>query len=258
MKIPFSKYSGNGNDFLIISDEHGSLLTSEKIISLCDRHFGIGADGILLTGKATGADATMRIFNSDGGEAEMCGNGIRCLATYLDSQSGAKNSYKIRAMNGTYEVFKKNGSLAVEMSEIKDQNSVNLSSFTEFQNSYYVNTGVPHLVFLGNDVKKIDVKKVAPPYRYHSLFPKGTNVSFVELLPEFQSTYVRTYERGVEDETYSCGTGLTATGLALSHWLGWKGEIQIFTKGGQQTVSIGEKVFYSGEVKFCFSGVAEL
>lgn len=241
-----------GEDFL-------PQLSTESIIKLCDRHFGIGADGILLFGKAGGVDGTMRILNSDGGEAEMCGNGIRCLAAYIDDQSVVKkSSYLIRTMNHTYEVKKKDGAFAILMNDIKDINLVNLSTFTEFDKSFYVNTGVPHLVFLTKNAKAIDIKVTAPKYRHHSLFPRGTNVSFVELLPETQSAYVRTFERGVEDETFSCGTGLTASGLALSDWFGWKGDIQLFTLGGKQIVSVDNSIFYSGEVTRCFSGEVEL
>ncbi len=259
MKVPFIKYSGNGNDFLIIEETSSFKLNSENVKRICDRHFGVGADGILLLGKDTGVDGTMRIFNSDGGEAEMCGNGLRCLATYIDDRAQSKKtSYLIRTMNNTYEVIKRNNQFAILMSEIKDVNSADLSAFDEFEEKFYVNTGVPHLVFLANDVKAIDIKSTAPKYRYHSVFPRGTNVSFVGLLPESQSAYVRTYERGVEDETYSCGTGLTASGLALSHWFGWKGDIQLFTLGGKQNLNVDKSVYYSGEVVRCFSGEAEL
>lgn len=259
MKVSFVKFSGNGNDFLIIDEAHAPSLTPEEIQRLCSRHFGVGADGILLSGKAPGVDGTMRIFNADGGEAEMCGNGLRCLATHLDQVlPQKKDSYLIRTMNNTYEVVKRNSRFAILMNDIKDENSVDLSEFNEFEKKYFINTGVPHLVFLGKDVKSIDIKRTAPVYRFHKKFPHGTNVSFVELLPGHQTAYVRTYERGVEDETHSCGTGLTASGLALSSWFGWKGDISLHTLGGKQTVSVDKSVYYSGEVTFCFSGETDL
>lgn len=259
MKTSFVKYSGNGNDFLIIDESTAPSLTSQQIQHLCDRHFGVGADGVLLLGKAAGVDGTMRIFNADGGEAEMCGNGLRCLATYIDRQAThKKDKYLIRTMNHTYEVGKRNGSFAIQMSEIKDIGTHDLSIFTDFEKKFFVNTGVPHLVLLGKEVRDIDIKKTAPFYRHHKMFPRGTNVSFVELLPGTQSAYVRTFERGVEDETHSCGTGLTAVGIALSHWFGWKGDIHLQTLGGKQTVSVDKNVYYSGEVTFCFSGEADL
>lgn len=254
----FVKYSGNGNDFIIM--DASVSLSPEIIMRLCDRHFGIGADGVMFLGPSDKADAKMRIFNADGGEAEMCGNGLRCLATYFDSiTSLKKDSYRIETMNAIYPVYRKGQSFALEMSEIKDQNLFDLSAFKDYLKSFYINTGVPHLVFLCEDTKSVEIKKVGAYYRYHPLFPKGTNVTFVEVTNENkQSVYARTYERGVEDETFSCGTGLTATALALSHWLGWKGDVALETKGGMQNVSMGEKVFYSGEVFFCFKGEVKL
>jgi diaminopimelate epimerase len=253
-KIKFSKYSGNGNDFIIL-DNPSFTLSPEKITELCDRHFGVGADGVLILTESPDHDGRMQIFNADGGEAEMCGNGIRCLVTYLDKKNGgAKDIYKIRTMNGSYEVVRRDGTFAIEMSEIKDKNIYDLSSFNDFKRVFYVNTGVPHLVFEVPEAKRIDIKSRAPQYRFHKMFPNGTNVSFLEVLPDHQTAYVRTYERGVEDETFSCGTGLTASGIALNNWYGWKGDITLKTLGGTQKISVGDKVFYSGEVKFCFEG----
>lgn len=252
--IKFKKYSGNGNDFIILNNPQ-TKITPELVMAMCNRHFGIGADGVLLLTPAEGADGRMQIFNSDGGEAEMCGNGIRCLTTYLDDNNNhAKDTYKIKTMNGSYEVTRKNGAFAVEMSEIKDHNSVDLSSFNEFKRAFYVNTGVPHLVFEVHEAKRIDIKSRAPQYRFHKIFPNGTNVSFLQVLEGDQIAYVRTYERGVEDETLSCGTGLTACGVALNHWYNWKGNVTLKTLGGTQYIHIGDKVFYSGEVKYCFEG----
>ena len=253
-KLHFHKYSGNGNDFIIL--DHPKLDLNEEIIKkMCDRHFGVGADGILLLSSHEGADGRMQIFNADGSEAEMCGNGIRCLVTYLDDKiHHAKNDYRIKTMNGSYDVTKKDGAFAVEMSELKDKNLYDLSGFTEYNKAFYINTGVPHLVFLTHEALRIDIKSRAPQYRFHKMFPKGTNVSFVQILDGHQTAYVRTYERGVEDETFSCGTGLTACGMAFNHWYGWSGTITLKTLGGTQKISIEDKVRYSGEVKFCFEG----
>jgi diaminopimelate epimerase len=253
-KIHFHKYSGNGNDFIIL-DQTPDNFSVDQIKGMCDRHFGIGADGILIHSAEEGFDGRMQIFNADGSEAEMCGNGIRCLVTYIDEKNNhSKDSYKIKTMNGSYEVTRKDNAFAIEMSEIHEKNLYDLSSFSEFNKSFFINTGVPHLVFLVHEAKRIDIKSRAPQYRFHKMFPKGTNVSFVQILEGEQTAYVRTYERGVEDETFSCGTGLTACGLALNHWNGWTGKITLKTLGGTQKISINEKVFYSGEVKFCFAG----
>jgi diaminopimelate epimerase len=256
-KLSFYKYSGNGNDFIIMDE---TPLEEKVLAQLCDRHFGIGADGVLMMGSSSRGDTKMRIFNADGKEAEMCGNGLRCVASHLDAMAPVKkDSYLIETMNAVYPVLRKNTSFALEMSEIKDQNIYDLSSFKGYSNSFFINTGVPHLVFLCNEAKKVDIKKEGAFYRFHSMFPNGTNVNFVEVMDtSSQSAYVRTYERGVEDETFSCGTGLTASALALSHWLGWKGNIHLKNKGGNQIVSIGDKIFFSGEVLFCFKGEVEV
>jgi diaminopimelate epimerase len=252
--IKFHKYSGNGNDFIILNRPEIAL-TPELISSMCSRHFGVGADGVLVLSSTENADGRMQIYNSDGGEAEMCGNGIRCLVTYLDDQNKEKKStYRMKTMNGVYEITKKDGAFAVEMSEIKDKNTYDLSSFNEYKRSFFVNTGVPHLVFEVHEAKRIDIKSRAPQYRFHKMFPNGTNVSFLQVLEGNQVAYVRTYERGVEDETFSCGTGLTACGLALNHWYGWTGDITLKTLGGLQHISVADKIHYSGEVKFCFEG----
>jgi diaminopimelate epimerase len=251
--VAFTKVSGNGNDFIILNGPQN--LSADEIKRMCDRHFGIGADGILLLSQEPGFDGRMQIFNADGGEAEMCGNGIRCITTYLDHLSSVKKDiYRIKTMNGAYEVTRKDGTFAVEMSEIKEKNIYDLSAFNEYKRNFFINTGVPHLVFEVLEAKRIDIKSRAPQYRFHKIFPNGTNVSFLQVMDGFQTAYVRTYERGVEDETFSCGTGLTACGLALNHWYGWKGNITLKTLGGTQIINIGEKIFYSGEVKFCFQG----
>jgi len=253
--LKFSKYSGNGNDFIIL-DRPESSLNPELLARLCDRNFGVGANGILVLNSYPDHDGEMRIFNADGGEAEMCGNGLRCLATYIDDKALIKkNSYLIKTMNHSYLVKKEDQQIFIEMSEIKDKNAFDLSLFSEFSKKFFVNTGVPHLILLGEEIKKLDLKKIAPFYRFHKIFPQGTNVNFVEILDaKSQSAYVRTFERGVEDETFSCGTGLTASALALNEWFGWSELIELQTKGGLQKVNLQEKVYYSGEVVRCFEG----
>lgn len=257
MKVPFIKYSANGNDFIILKDPSRDL-SSFEIARMCDRHFGIGADGVLYLLSSSSADGRMRIFNSDGGEAEMCANGLRALTQFLDSVVLTKKDiYRIETMNGVYAVRNSSGVFQIEMSEIKDQNRYEIPRFHEFTKSFFINTGVPHLVLLGSGPESI--KELGAKYRFHKNFPNGTNVNFVEVRSSVeQEAYVRTYERGVEDETFSCGTGLTATALALKHWFGWQGIIHLKNKGGSQQVMIGDKVLYSGEIVRCFEGVWEL
>jgi diaminopimelate epimerase len=253
--LKFSKYSGNGNDFIIV-EEQGVELSAELIQKLCHRQFGVGADGVLKLEASKNLDGRMRIFNADGGEAEMCGNGLRCLATYIDDHATLKKStYHIQTMNNVYQIHKTDLGMQIEMNEIRDKNAIDLSEFKDFKKSFFINTGVPHLVFLVPDAQSIYIKNTAPFYRFHPKFKSGTNVSFIEVKnTQSQEAYVRTYERGVEDETFSCGTGLTASALALKEWFGWSGKIMLKTKGGDQFVSVGDKVLYSGEVKFVFRG----
>jgi len=255
MKIPFKKFSGNGNDFVLL-DHPQEKLTPALIQKICDRRFGVGADGVLILSSKEGFDGEMKIFNADGSEAEMCANGLRSLVTYLDSKNTEKkDSYFIKTPNSQYEVIKEEGRFAIEMSEIKEIGLYDLNLLGGEEKKFYVNTGVPHLVLLQNEVERINIQKEGSFYRHHEIFPKGTNVNFAEVLDEEkQSIKVRTYERGVEDETYSCGTGLVATALAFQTWFGWKGKVHLRTLGGEQVVVLGQKVFYSGEVQFCFEG----
>ena len=251
--LPFVKYSGNGNDFVIL-DRPESQPSSELIQKICDRFFGVGADGVLILSDVEGADGRMRIFNADGGEAEMCANGLRCLAQYVDDTiPQKKNHYLIKTMNGLYPIQKRGSSLEIEMSEIKDKNAVVIEDHP-FRKSFYVNTGVPHMVFLVEDALAFNIKEIGSKYRHHPAFPNGSNIDFVQKLHGDKKAYVRTYERGVEDETFSCGTGLTATALALAEWFGWSGEIHLQNKGGKQVVRIEDKVYYSGEITYCFKG----
>lgn len=254
-KTPFFKYSGNGNDFILIQegDFHWN---KERIEALCHRRFGIGADGVVVIGKAPGFDASMRIFNSDGLEAEMCGNGLRCLVRYLYDHVEKKNEYRIKTMKTSFVVKQENEKFFIEMSVADDVGKYDLSLFQkEFPQVFFVDTGVPHLCFIVNDAKAIDIKAVAPFYRHHEIFPKGTNVNFIQVLDATkQKAYVRTFERGVEGETFSCGTGVTACAHTLHHLLGWKGDIHIENLGGDHLVQFNEKVMFSGKEIFVYKG----
>jgi len=252
--IPFFKYSANGNDFIILPGAYN--LGPELIQKMCHRQFGIGADGVLVLTPFENTDGEMKIYNADGFEAEMCGNGLRALVTYIhDSAQVKKNLYRIKTMNHVYEARVDSFGIAIEMSERADEQKFDLSIFKEFSKAYFVNTGVPHLIFLADKVHDLIPKEKAPFYRFHPLFPQGTNVTFVgDIELNKQSAYARTYERGVEDETFSCGTGLTATAIALQNWFGWKGDILLKTKGGDQRVQIQDKILYSGVVNFIFKG----
>lgn len=248
----FFKYSANGNDFILLVNPE-LIPSHQKIQHLCSRHFGIGADGVLiLTHGLNGI--RMRIFNSDGHEADMCANGLRIAFTHLH---GLGEPLELSTRNGFYSAQKADGKIKVEMTEIAEKNFVSIDA-PGFLRSFYVSTGVPHIVLLTQSVSVPNFRDVILPYRHHPLLPKGANVNLVEILSEERKiAKIRTFERGVEDETLSCGTGLTASALALNHWFQWEGDIQLQTRGGEHLITLGEKVFFSGDVTFCFQGEIE-
>lgn len=247
MKISFHKYSANGNDFILFVDQ-GVTPGSAWVQELCHRYFGIGADGVLTLETAT-AMPKMRIYNSDGAEADMCANGLRIAFSHLASLG---KELRLQTRNGTYSASKENGRIVVEMSEIRGIDSVAIKA-PGFARSFFVNTGVPHIVL---EVASVDVEgftDLVRPFRYYPGLKAGANVNIVATVGE-QKAEVRTFERGVEGETLSCGTGLTATALALRNWYDWKGDFCLRTRGGDHLIRLGEKVYFSGDVKLSFHG----
>lgn len=210
-KLNFTKMVGSGNDFILIKDKiRGNLSAQAKL--LCGRKFGIGADGLLLISKCKGADFCMRIFNADGSEAEMCGNGARCAALF----SGKKKS-KICTLAGVVnaEVF---GRLVkIQVSAVKDiKLDIPLAVGGRRIKVNFINTGVPHVVIFVNGIEAINVTQIGRNIRYHKKFaPAGTNVNFVEVKNN-NLIRIRTYERGVEEETLACGTGSIAAALIFA------------------------------------------
>lgn len=220
MIIHAYKYQGAGNDFVIIdnrNDEYSNL-TSKEINLLCDRRFGIGGDGLMLLGKSNKYDFSMRYFNSDGPEGTMCGNGGRCLVAFA-SKMGI-NKFEFEAIDGYHRaeiVSHDSKTIIVRLKMIdvmgfdKFINSDNTNS--EHHDAYFLNTGSPHYVEFVNDVKNYPVDEKGKYWRYYKDFKGGTNVNFVEILDN-STLFVRTYERGVEAETFACGTGITASALS--------------------------------------------
>lgn len=212
------KMAGSGNDFVIVDNRQG-VVPEEGIADLarriCARRVSVGADGLILIERSDAADFRMRIINSDGSEAEMCGNGSRCvfmLASELGIASGKMSSETIAGViNG--EV--KGDRVAVQMPDVKKVKSVSLDGEFGKRDGFFLDTGVPHTVVFVDDLEGEDVVEVGRAIRYHDAFqPEGTNVNFVSRSTG-QEISIRTYERGVEDETLSCGTGSVAA--ALTH-----------------------------------------
>lgn len=260
MKITFHKYQGTGNDFIIIDNRNGSSseLTKENISLLCDRRFGIGADGLILFNQKEGYDFEMIYFNADGNPSSLCGNGSRCIVMFASDMGMHKYSYHFLAADGPHEAEIDNeGLIRVRMKDV--------STVEEHTGYSLLNTGSPHFVKFANDVKEIDVVETGRDIRNSKAFIKeGVNVNFVETL-ENDKIFVRTYERGVEDETLSCGTGVTASALLAAHNEKGFNRVEVMTPGGELSVEfnkIDDKCFNNiwlcGPAKRVFSGEIEI
>ena len=262
MKLNFWKYQGNGNDFVIIEDlKHEIELSPKQIRKICDRHFGIGADGLMLLRSAQEFHFKMMYYNSDGNLSSMCGNGGRCMAAFAFLRGIAPQKMEFDAFDGKHEAViennyaeKKEMDVSLKMTDVK---KVELN-----EKYYFLNTGSPHYVEFVSKVAEIDVVKEGRNTRNSERFaPGGTNVNFVELSTD--RIFVRTYERGVEDETLSCGTGVTASAIAAFLETGKTGQ-KIHTTGGDFTVSFENikkhftNIWLRGPAQMVFSGEIEI
>lgn len=260
MKIRFEKYQGAGNDFVLLDNRENiyDKITNSQVKKICTRHFGIGADGLMLLNKKEGYDFEMVYFNADGNEGSMCGNGGRCIVQFASSLGLKKSEYSFLATDG---IHKAEIDLDKEISlKMNDVNNI------EFSLDHYVlNTGSPHYVKFVKDLTNFDVVDEGRKIRYSKPFAeKGINVNFVEMLHE-DEIFVRTYERGVEDETLSCGTGVTASALVAAHNDNGFNRVEVKTKGGNLNVEFEKKseqefenIWLSGPATFVFSGEIEL
>lgn len=254
MKIQFSKYQGSGNDFILVDDRKNLFpIDSKHIAHLCAPKWGIGADGLILLQSSQKADFRMRIFNSDGKEAESCGNGLLCLNRFITDLGLPQKLYKIELMQGEARLKMVGDRPSVYLGEPKDLRlNLDLSKTI----GHFVNTGVPHAVIFTPEVKKIDLHSLGKEFRWHSLFgPKGTNVNFAEV--KDNSVVVRTFERGVEGETLACGTGAAAVAIISQKIYKLKSPISLSFPGGEVKVAF-KKGFQDlqliGSAQFVFSG----
>jgi diaminopimelate epimerase len=262
--LHFTKMNGAGNDFVMVDNRDGKKSLELGVIArLCDRHRGVGADGLLAVEPAeNGADFRMRYYNADGGEAEMCGNGARCFARFASRLTGKTQEISFETIAGKITASLLGERVQLRMSEPKDLVlGTPLNVRGEETVVHFVNTGVPHAVMVVPNVSAVDVCPVGAAIRYHEHFaPKGTNANFIEVQgPRLLS--IRTYERGVEGETLACGTGVCAAALIHSALTGESGPIQVRVKGGD-TLEVGfEKVdgvftnvTLTGPADFVFDG----
>jgi len=260
MIIKFYKYQGTGNDFIILDNRNNeySSLTPLQINRLCDRRFGIGADGLMMLKNKEGYDFEMIYHNADGKEGSMCGNGGRCLVKFAYHLGIVETTYKFIATDGEHEAeIDTDGIVSLKM---KDVNGVQ-----EYHGDQILDTGSPHYIKMVGDVMSYDVYQKGKDIRYSNQFnDKGINVNFVEQRDE-DHIVVRTYERGVEDETFSCGTGVTASALVNYHNENGFNEVTVITKGGRLSVEfdkIGENnfanIWLSGPAEKVFEGTFDL
>lgn len=260
MTIHFYKYQGTGNDFIILDnrDNEHTGLTTAQIKFLCDRRFGIGADGLMLLEIMNGYDFKMVYYNSDGNQSSMCGNGGRCLVKFAMDHGIHKNEYRFMAIDGEHKATVGNdGIINLKMQDVKE--------VRQDEGDSILNTGSPHYVRNVPDVKMMDVFHEGRNIRNSKPFKtEGINVNFAESLDE-DSIYVRTYERGVEDETLSCGTGVTAAALVNAHNEKGFNRVEVLTPGGKLSVEFERidennfrNIWLCGPAEYVFEGTIKI
>jgi len=255
MKLTFYKYQGTGNDFVMIDNRDLSFPKKNvKLINhLCDRRFGIGADGLILLDPSETEDFKMIYYNADGNESTMCGNGGRCLVAFAKDLGVINSSTTFDAIDGIHHATIENDLVNLQM--------IDVNHINEHQSYTFLNTGSPHHVEFVEDVKGIDIKEDGSRIRYGApYYQEGTNVNFAQQIKEDTFT-VRTYERGVEDETFACGTGVTAVAIAAHKTNITKSNtIKLHVLGGLLEVSFNSNtdnytgVYLKGPAKLVFEG----
>lgn len=269
MTLEFTKMNGAGNDFVLLDNRDGSIeLSREQVAQICDRQRGVGADGLMLLieNESGSADWSWQFYNSDGSDAEMCGNGARCFARYIQKTAGANDGMSFETVAGVIKASFDGERVTVNLTPPEDlrlNEPINLSSGATEVHS--LNTGVPHAVVFVPDADHAMVCELGREIRFHEHFaPKGTNVNFAQVL-EPGKIRVRTYERGVEGETLACGTGVSAAAMIASRVHGFPSPVQVRVQGGDTLeVSFDDQneefsnVNLSGPGDFVFSGKIEL
>ncbi len=260
MQLEFYKYQGTGNDFVMI-DNRSEFFPKENVqlvARLCDRRFGIGGDGLILLENDTATDFKMVYFNSDGNQGSMCGNGGRCLVAFAKDLRVIKDKCTFIATDGLHHASVANdGTVSLQMIDV-----ANIKRESDYT---FMNTGSPHHVQMVEDLKHYNVKENGAALRYGSLYGKeGSNINFVKKINE-DTFSLRTYERGVEDETLACGTGATAVAIAMNATGQTNASsIKLNVEGGKLAVSFDKmgdvftNVFLIGPAEFVFKGVIEL
>ena len=258
MKHTFYKYQGTGNDFVIIDNREDVFdkNNTQLVAQLCDRRFGIGADGLMLLENHSEVNFTMVYYNSDGNPSSMCGNGGRCLVAFARHLGIIDNKATFEAIDGIHHAIVEGDLVKLQMQDV--------SGVEAFANHVFLDTGSPHHVEMRAKIQELDIQSIGAAIRYGEPYNEaGTNVNFVEKIDE-ETFAVRTYERGVEGETFSCGTGVTAVGIAMNY-IGEteKNTITLRTKGGNLSVSFKKNdkgftdVWLTGPATLVFEGEIE-
>lgn len=258
MQIHFSKYHGAGNDFILIDDRNLDFQSyDQKLISqMCHRRFGIGADGLILLQNHSDFDFEMKYYNSDGLEGSMCGNGGRCIVQFAKDLNLIDKSCSFMAVDGLHKAELFEDGIKLSM--------VNVNGFRKWETHLFLDTGSPHLLIFRDSIDTVDVIKEGRAFRYNkSIAENGCNVNFIEIMAA-NSIKIRTYERGVEDETWACGTGAIASAMAYviqSERVEKSCEIEVNAKGGKLKVSFQKEnekftqIVLSGSAKIIYKGV---
>lgn len=260
--LNFFKMEASGNDFIVIDNRKKAVKDPRRFTrKVCASHTSVGADGVLLLEASRKAAFKMRIINADGSEAEACGNGFRCIALFAHKKLGLPSRFKFQTGAGIVEAGIRGRKVRVLMTQPKDSHENELQVAGNRLHYSFINTGVPHAVIFVHGLDKVDVLKLGRAVREHAAFkPKGTNVNFVEVTG-LRAIRVRTYERGVEQETLACGTGSTAAAI-ISALMGYaKPPVRVKTTGGETLIIdfkiSGKKVsdvFLEGDARFVYEG----
>ena len=255
MLIDFFKYHGAGNDFIIIEDKNNISLTlnEHNIAHLCDRHFGIGADGIMLLQPSSKYDFKMKYYNSDGKEGTMCGNGGRCIVAFANKLNLIDKTTEFEAIDGIHKATISGNTISLKMIDVND--------YDENDGNYIINTGSPHYISFQRNISDLNLIEKAHKIRYNEKFKnEGINVNFVSINED--EIQLRTYERGVENETLACGTGAVATAIAtFISGKSMNSNLGINVKGGLLNVSFDTtdnihftNIWLRGSAEFVFKG----
>lgn len=258
--IPFTKMSGTGNDFIVINNRTHLFSGREEVLfqRLCTRRVSIGADGLILVETADQSPVRMRYFNADGRESTMCGNGARCTAFFaFDNGFVDKRDFTLEAADGLHPVVVSESGVRLKMTTTGGlRTGLGILQESSLSEGGFIDTGVPHFVVFADDIESLDVENLGSRYRHHSAFREGANVDFVRVSDE--GIDVRTFERGVERETLSCGTGCVASALVASKMHGIVSPVSVNTRGGILCVTFDDawdQITLEGSVNIVYEGV---